>query len=173
MTYTYIYRPNWIVVVFVGGCQNNAAPKVTSLPDKSAIQVCLQTDDDVYPPREKEFAMWAWISEISRKGSGGLAELRMYHTATGGWSEKGAESLEFEYFVKMDMDTYFNHARFVDFLKHARRLEATATQTNGANLLYAGFPGKGRKEERASLGLHGGFYCHTPSLLLDLQLVTL
>ena len=62
---------HWKIVVFVGGCQLKQTPVETRLAITDAGSpvntVCLQTADDVYPPVEKEFLMWEWMSQQFRQ----------------------------------------------------------------------------------------------------------
>ena len=151
---------HWKVIVFVGGCQLKPAPVETRLAVTDAGSpvntICLQTADDVYPPVEKELLMWDWMSKNAKQSSAPAAA----HTDV---------TLRYEYYVKMDMDTYFNWRQFQDLLitiagqspKDAGGSAATGAggAGPGSKFLYAGLAGIGREAERHLLGLDGNAYC--------------
>jgi hypothetical protein len=45
-------------------------------------RVCLQTADDVYPPREKEFLMWEWMGKQAKLAALHSREVPRYVTFT-------------------------------------------------------------------------------------------
>jgi len=88
--------------------------------------VCLDTPD-VYPPQRKVFLLWQYM-----------------------WKNFANE---YEYFMKVDHDTYLN-------FRGVRSLLATVTTpAYTSQCSYIGMTATGRKEEQGRLGLSGRPYC--------------
>lgn len=125
--------PEWVVKVFVGGCAESGEIifPASELAPRAEV-VCLETEDDEYPPQRKVFSIW---DHLTRK-----------------------QSENFEWFAKVDSDTYVNVAALDALLRTA--LPATLGNRSSTRPQYIGLAGWGRSEEGVDrLGLSGRPYC--------------
>lgn len=88
------------------------------------IERMIQLDvSDTYPPRKKVLTLWQTLSEMDN----------------------------YDWFLKIDCDTYINPKTFMSWFHDIRMYHSYAT--------YVGVPGLGRKEDMGKLGLEGMPYC--------------
>ena len=120
--------------------------------------------------------MWSWMSNLAHNADTNddtqtdyKTDNRLFHRTQQDTNAEGSQpttSGSFQYFIKMDSDSFLN-------VRQLQYLIALLPKKEDRKVgLYLGRGGRGRPEERAKLGLNGKAYCIGMAYMMDEKAVS-